>query len=133
MNPHNSQDVINVFIVEDHKIMRRVMGQMIRSTPGLNLCGEAASAEAALVQIPTCWPQLVLIDISLPDMNGIELIRILHEKYPDMLLLAVSGHDESVYGVQAIHAGARGFVMKGAVEKVREAIRHIHNGLYYSR
>jgi DNA-binding NarL/FixJ family response regulator len=116
MKPHSSQDVTNVFIVEDHKIIRRVLGKLIQSTPGLNLYGEAASAEAALAQIPTCQPQLVLIDVSLPDINGIELIGILHEKYPDMLLLAVSGHDESMYGIQAINAGARGYVMKGRVE-----------------
>ena len=125
------EDLTNVFIVEDHNLVRRAMGQMIQRTPGLSLCGEAATAEAALAKIPACKPQLVLIDISLPGMNGIDLIRVLHEKYPSMLLLALSGHDESVYGALAIHAGARGYVMKGKREKVMEAIRHISNDHIY--
>jgi DNA-binding NarL/FixJ family response regulator len=131
MSLYSGEDVTSVFIVEDHKILRRVMTQLIQRTPSLRLCGTAASAEAALEQIPTCRPQLVLIDVSLPGMNGIELIRILHGKYPDLMLLAVSGHDESVYGAQAIAAGARGYVMKGEVEKIREAIRQVRNGHIY--
>jgi YesN/AraC family two-component response regulator len=79
-------------------MVRRLTGKWIQRTPGLSLCGEAASAEAALVQIPDCQSQLVLVDVSLPGMSGIELIRILHEAYPNMLLLALSGHDERMYG-----------------------------------
>ncbi|MCI0394247.1 MAG: response regulator transcription factor [Chloroflexi bacterium] len=120
-----------VFIVEDHEIMRRMLAKIIQYTSGLTLCGEAASAEAALKQIPDCQPQLVLIDVSLPGMDGIELIGILSQQNPDLLLLAVSGHDENVYAADALRAGARGYVMKGKLEKLEEAIRHVCNGGIY--
>lgn len=131
MTHSNLPDVTSVFIVEDHKVVRRVIGQLIQRSPDLSLCGEAPSAEAALAQIPACQPQLVLVDISLPGMNGMELIRILHEQYPDMWTLALSAHDESIYASQAIRAGARGYVMKEKTENLLEAIRQIRRGNIY--
>lgn len=120
-----------VFIVEDHHLVRRMLGKLIQHNPGFTLCGEADSAEAALAQIPDCHPQLVLVDISLPGMNGIELIHILHERYPRILVLALSGHDESVYALSALEAGARGYVMKEKPHKVAEAIHHVRDGGIY--
>jgi DNA-binding NarL/FixJ family response regulator len=119
---------IRVFIVEDHHLVRRVMGKWVGRTPGLVLCGEAASAEVALEKIPECRPRLALVDISLPGMTGIELIHILHEKYPDLWLLALSAHDKSLYGEMAVGAGAREYIMKDKVEQVQEAIGRLLNG-----
>jgi DNA-binding NarL/FixJ family response regulator len=125
------QKTISVFIVEDHDLVRRMLGKLIRRNPELTLCGESPSAEEALLEIPDCQPQLVLVDVSLPGLNGIELIRILHEKYPQMWVLAISGHDESVYAKPALQAGARGYVMKGKIENVEEAIRQVRDGEIY--
>lgn len=125
-------NITSVFIVEDHAAVRRMMGKLIARAPDLSLCGEAASAEAALEQIQACEPHLVLVDISLPGMDGIELIGILHDRYPEILALAVSGHDESVYALPALRAGARGYVMKGAIVKVAEAIHHVRQGGIYA-
>lgn len=127
----DSPNTIPVFIVEDHKLVRRVLRMLIQRSPDFSLCGEADSAEVALVEIPDCRPELVLIDVSLPGMNGIELIRILHETYPEMLLLALSAHDESFYGPQALNAGAHGYVMKEKSEHLLEALQHIRNGGIY--
>ena len=131
MTQSNPADSIRVLIVEDHELVRRALKKLIQRSSVSTWCGEAASAEAALDLIPECRPQLVLIDISLPGMNGIELIHVLHEKYPDLWLLALSAHDESVYGVRAIEAGAHGYVMKEKVDKVLEAIRQVSNGHLY--
>lgn len=128
MNQFNST---SVFIVEDHEVVRRVLSQFIERLPDFNLCGVAATAEAALVQIPDYQPQLVLVDVSLPGMSGIELIRILHEQYPAMWTLAVSAHEEGVYAGQALNAGARGYVMKGKTEQLREALRQVSSGNIY--
>jgi DNA-binding NarL/FixJ family response regulator len=65
-------------------------------------------------------------------MNGIELIRILHRLYPDMFLLAISGHEEKVYAVSALKAGARGYVMKGKMERVERAIIRVGRGEIYA-
>lgn len=123
---------VRVFIVEDHDAVRRTLGRLITRTADLTLCGEAASAEAALELIPGCVPGLVLVDISLPGMDGLELIGILKERYPELLTLAVSGHDESVYAIPALRAGARGYVMKGKITNVAEAIRHVNDGGIYA-
>lgn len=125
-------EAVKVFIVEDHPAVRKMLGRLIRRSDGLALCGEAGSAEAALEQIPACGAQLVLVDISLPGMDGIELIRVLHDRYPHLLSLAISGHDEGVYAVPALRAGAHGYVMKGEVLKVGEAIRQVRNGEVYA-
>lgn len=128
----SERELLAVFLVEDHDVMRRMLGKMIRRAPDLALCGEAASAEVALAEILASGAQLVLVDISLPGMDGIELIRILHEQRPQLLTLAVSGHDESVYGVRALRAGARGYVLKGELLKVAEAIRQVRDGGLYA-
>ena len=127
----NQFNTTSVFIVEDHEVVRRVLSQFIERLPDFSLCGAAATAEAALAQIPNYQPQLVLVDVSLPGMNGIELIRILHEQYPTMWTLAVSAHEEGVYAGQALNAGARGYVMKGKTEQLREALRQISSGNIY--
>lgn len=120
------------FIVEDHTVFRQMLGKLVDHISGLTLCGAAATAEAALAQIPDCDPEFVLIDISLPDMNGIELIRILHQQYPNLSLLAISGHEEKVYAVSALKAGARGYVMKGKMEQVKRAIIGVCRGEIYA-
>lgn len=125
-------DRLRIFLVEDHDVMRRTLGKAIRQFADFALCGEAPSAEAALEQLGDSGAQLVLVDVSLPGMDGIELIRILREKYPHLLTLAVSGHDESVYAASALRAGARGYVMKGKLAKVIEAIRHVRAGGVYA-
>lgn len=123
---------LRVFLVEDHDVMRRALGKVIRRIPDLVLCGEAPSAEAALEQVRSSAAQLVVVDISLPGMDGIELIRLLHERDPQLLILAVSGHDESVYGPSALRAGARGYVMKGKLARVMEAIRQVRQSNIYA-
>ena len=121
-----------VFLVEDHAVVRRMLSKVIARTDGLVLCGQAETAEEALAHLPGCQADLALVDISLPQMDGIELIGILHERYPSLLTLAVSGHDESLYALPALRAGARGYVMKGKIARVVEAIHHVCNGGLYA-
>lgn len=128
----SAPDVVNIFLVEDHDRVRRLLGKVIERSSGLTLAGEASTAEAALAQMGLRQPDLVLVDVSLPGMDGIELIRVLKERYPSLPTLAVSGHDESVYAAPALRAGARGYVMKGKLETVVEAIRHVWAGGIYA-
>ena len=121
----------SVFLVEDHNLVRRVMGQLIQRDPSLTLCGTAPTAEIALALIPDLNPQLTVVDISLPGMNGIELIHLLHQKYPHMRLLALSGHDESIYGAPVMQAGGHGYVMKGKVDEIEEALHQVSRGSTY--
>ena len=123
---------IRVFIVEDHPEVLRMVRKLIRRNPELQVCGEATSAEAALRQVDDCAPGVVLIDVSLPGMDGIELIGILHARYPDVLTLAVSGHSERLYAVPALRAGARGFVLKDELVNVVPAIHQVCGGEIYA-
>lgn len=121
-------DQIAVFVVEDHETVRDTVCQLLRRSPGLRLCGEAESAEAALAQFPDCCPEVVLVDLSLPGMDGLALIQHLHENQPEVVTLAVSAYLESIYALQTLEAGARGYIMKDELIGVVEAIYHVYNG-----
>ena len=123
---------MRVFIVEDHDMVRQMLGRWVQRAADLRLCGEARAAEEALQKLPQCHPDLVLVDISLPQINGIELIGMLQEQYPELLILAISGHDESVYALPALRAGAHGYLMKGDVDKLDEAIKQVRGGGIYA-
>lgn len=117
-----------VFVVEDHLVMRRMLGTLIGRMPSLELCGEADSAEKALQEIPAASPDIILIDVSLPGMNGIELARHLRAEHPDLPILIISGHDKSVYAEQAFQVGAQGYTMKGDPMAIIRALQDILQG-----
>lgn len=117
-----------VFVVEDHLTMREMLATLVARTPSLEMCGEAASAEKALQDIPASSPDIVLIDVSLPGMNGIELGKQIRADLPDLPILFISGHDESVYAEQALQIGARGYTMKGDPRAIMTALKDVLEG-----
>jgi DNA-binding NarL/FixJ family response regulator len=126
---------INIFIIEDHAQVRRAIGRFIQQQPDLNLCGVAASAEDALDKLPKCQPppDIALVDISLPKMDGIALIQILTEQYPDLLCIVLSSFDGVIYAPRALMAGARGYLEKASLnsESISEAIHQVYDGRIY--
>lgn len=121
-----------IFVVDDHSVMRWGYIALINQEPDLEVCGEAGTALEALDQIPELEPDLVIVDISLEGMNGIELTKHLQTQEPELPVLVVSMHDESLYGERALRAGARGYIMKKeARTKIVEAIRRVLNGVFY--
>jgi len=123
--------MIRVFIVEDHPIMRQSIRTLLAREADLEYCGEAATAEAALEQIDDVRPDLVLIDVSLPGMNGIQLARALHERRPRLALAMLSGHGGATHVQQALKAGARGYILKGRASELPTAIRRLAAGERY--
>lgn len=118
-----------LFVVDDHSVMRRGFQFLIEAEKDLELCGEAASAEEALAHIPEAQPDLVVADIALGGMNGLELVKRLGALVPGLPVLVVSLHDEGYYAERALQAGARGYVMKGEDDRVLiEAIRRVLGG-----
>lgn len=85
---------------------------MISAEPSLSICGEVESASAALEFVEGCTPDLAIVDLSLQDRNGLELIRELRDASPNLLILVLSMHDEALYAERALRAGARGYIMK---------------------
>lgn len=121
-----------IFVVDDHDITRKGYMVLINPQPDLEVCGEAGSATEALEKIPDANPDLAIVDISLEDMSGIELIKHLNVLRTDLPILVVSMHDEALYAERALRAGASGYVMKSEVHTaVIDAIRHVFNGGLY--
>lgn len=120
-----------IYILEDHPIMRRGYRALINGEMDLEICGESETAAEALQNIPQAAPDLVIADISLDGMNGIEFIKRLQTQSPGLEVLVVSMHEESLYAERALHAGAAGYLMKTEAEnRVIPAIRRVLTGRY---
>jgi len=121
-----------ILIVDDHPLFREGLGQMIDRNPDLMVCGEAADAAEALTAIAERKPDLALVDITLGGTNGLDLIKVIREKYPELPVLVVSMHEESLYAERALRAGAMGYVMKHEPARtVRTAISKVLGGDIY--
>lgn len=106
--------------------------RLIRNEPDMVVCGEASSAEAAFAVIPDLRPDVVVMDLSLPGVNGIELIKRLGALGACGAILVASAHDESLYAERALAAGALGYIMKHeSAERVVDAVRSVLRGRLY--
>ena len=121
-----------IFLVEDHTMMRQGLRIFINQEADFEVCGEAGSGTEALPRVVELRPDAVVLDISLPGMNGIEFLKNLKAQLPEVVAVVVSMHDESVYAERALRAGAHGYVMKKeASEEIIVALRHALNGEYH--
>jgi DNA-binding NarL/FixJ family response regulator len=118
--------------VDDHPLVREWLTNLINQQADLTVCGEADSAPAALSAISARQAHLVIADLNLANSSGIELIKNLKELHPDIPVLVLSMHDESLYAERVFRAGARGYVNKReTARKVVEAIRRVLEGKLY--
>ncbi len=126
--------VKRLLLVDDHPIMRHGLAQLIRAEPGLEVCGEAGSAREGLELAGRLQPDLVVIDLTLPDKNGLELLKDIQAQHPGTLCLVLSMHDETMYGERALRAGARGYIMKEAAADhlINAARKVLSGGIYVS-
>jgi DNA-binding NarL/FixJ family response regulator len=121
-----------VFIVEDHPLTRTALAALVNLEDDFYICGEADNEIDALARIAKLEPAAVVADITLRSGNGIDLMKKLMLLCPGVPILAVSGQDENVFAVKAIHAGARGYLTKGSGgEKLVPALRTILAGDIY--
>jgi DNA-binding NarL/FixJ family response regulator len=121
-----------ILIVDDHPMMRQGLAQLIDHEPDLVSCCEADTAAQALSLIAANKPDLVLADISLPDKNGLELIKDIQVLQPGLPVLVVSMHDEALYAERVLRAGGRGYIMKQEGGKaLMLAIRQVLSGQIY--
>jgi len=122
-------EAAKVMLVDDHPLVRRGLVQLVESEPGLDVCCDVGSAGEAIKACQQLSPDLVVIDISLGDMNGLELIKQLTSQHENLKVLVSSMHDESLFAERALHAGAMGYLNKSeAPERVLEAIWSILDG-----
>lgn len=122
-----------IVIVDDHPLFRKGLAELIHSERNhFAVCGEAGNAAEAMEVIRELNPELAIVDLSLPGANGIELIKNIRAEFSKLPILVLSMHDESLYAVRALRAGADGYVMKHeAMANVIQAIREIFNGHPY--
>ncbi len=123
---------IQLFIVDDHPVVRQALADRVDSTLGMSMCGECETSEETLQQVEALQPDVVVIDLSLQDTHGVDLIQTIKERWPEVQVVVYSMHDEDVYAERAIRAGAAGYVMKGApTEQLISAIRAADEGDIY--
>jgi DNA-binding NarL/FixJ family response regulator len=121
-----------IVIVDDHPLFRKGLEQLINSAGAFSVCGEAGDVGTAMTVIRQKKPDLVIVDLSLPGANGIELIKNIRAEFQKIPVLTLSMHDESLYALRALRAGAQGYVMKQeALENVITAIRELFSGRPY--
>ena len=127
-----------IFIVDDHPLVRSGLKALLEREPRLEVCGEAEDVAGALAAITTMAamadsrPHLVLIDITLKQSNGLELVKEIGAKHPEVRILVISMHDEALYAVRALKAGAHGYIMKReANDCIVAAIRSVLEGHIY--
>lgn len=121
-----------VFLVEDHPITREGLTQLINYQDDFQVCGSAGTVALALGGIDSFQPDLVIVDVTLPDGHGIELVKDIKARHPDLRVLVLSMHDEVLYAERAIRAGASGYIMKQEpTVAVLAAARQILSGKTY--
>ncbi len=121
-----------VFLVDDHPLVREWLSSLLNQQSDLAACGQAADRAEALQRITSIKPAIAVIDISLEDGSGLELIKDVKAMAPEVAIVVLSMHDEMLYAERALRAGARGYVMKRDVaENVLQAIRCVLDGNLY--
>lgn len=121
-----------VLVVDDHPIVRQGLALLINREPDLTVCAEAEDASTAMQSIPASKPDILVVDISLNGPDGLDLLKDIRTRFPELPVLILSMHDESIYAERALRAGAQGYIMKQeASEKVLLALRRILNREIY--
>lgn len=121
-----------VLLVDDHPLVREWLANLINQQSDLEVCGEADSAPKAMQIIDAAKPEAAVVDISMEGGSGLELIKNIKASHPEVMVVVLSMHDETLYGERALRAGARAYVMKReATKRVLEAIRRVLGGKLY--
>jgi len=120
-----------IFVIEDHPLMREVLRDYLGAMPGVEICGEATSGEEALERLDEVEADLLLVDTTLGGMNGINFVKRVSARWKDLPCLMLSGHGQEGYVERALHAGARGYVLKGNPAELPRAIEKVLGGEVY--
>lgn len=120
---------IRVVVVDDHVIVRNGLAQLLATVNDVELVGSAPDGREALVLVEQLGPDVVLMDLSMPEMDGVEATAVITQEYPDVRVVVLSSFSEHQRVLSALEAGARGYVLKHAdPEQIIQAIRAVHIG-----
>jgi DNA-binding NarL/FixJ family response regulator len=121
----------SILLVEDHPIFAQALQRVLHDKGQMEIKGVATSAEEALDMLPGMDVDLVLVDVSLPKKSGISFVLVLHEKYPNLPCIMLSGHLSPYYARSSLAAGARGYLIKDHTQEILEGIRRVLQGEVY--
>ena len=121
----------SILVVEDHIVFGKALVRLLTEKANIEVVDVVHSAEEALEKLPSLHVDLVLIDVSLPTMNGIQLVGMIHRQFPDVLCLMLSGHLTPFYVKRSLEAGARGYVLKDDIAGVLEGVERVLSGEIY--
>ena len=119
---------LRVMLVEDHAVLRDILQEFVTNLSQVAVCRTSSSAEAAIEDVEQSEPDLMLIDLSLPGMSGIDLVRTLKKSHPALRCAILSGHRSPSYARQAMEAGARGYLLKGDPAEIERGMAAIVDG-----
>lgn len=123
---------IKVFLVDDHEIFRNGLKQLVDSEPDMEVVGEAGDGETALENLRTIRPDVIIMDIRMPGINGVETSQMLLKREPQAKIVFFSLYDNPDYVAKALEMGASGYILKDTSNKIfLSAIRTVHNGKFY--
>ncbi|MFN8491150.1 MAG: response regulator transcription factor [Caldilineaceae bacterium] len=123
---------LRILLVDDHAMLRTGLQMVVNSQPDMEVVGQASSGAEALVQAQACQPDLVVMDISLPGLNGVEATEAIRQRWPEMRVLVFTRHDDPGYLRRLLHAGATGYLLKNAAANdLVNAIRVVAAGGAY--
>jgi len=131
--PPGRQARRRIFFVDDHPLVREWLASMVALEPDLEVCGQAEDAAAALETVPRARPDLMVVDLSLPRGSGLDLIKDMRSKFPEVRLLVLSMHDEASVAERAFRAGAHGYAVKReSGPRIIDGIRAVLEGKFYA-
>jgi len=121
---------IRVMIVDDHTLFRQGLRKVLETYEEIKVINEASDGKDAIAKIGELQPDVVLMDIKMPRMEGFESTRLIRESYPDLVIIALTMYEDADYVVKMVHAGANGYMHKDiSVDKLVDAIKHMHEGV----
>jgi DNA-binding NarL/FixJ family response regulator len=121
----------SIMIIEDHTVFGKALVRLLTEKANVDVVGVVRSGEEALEKLSSTNVDLVLVDVSLPTMNGIQLVAKIHEQFPEILCLMLSGHLTPFYVQRSLEAGARGYVLKDDIPGVLEGVERVLEGKIY--
>lgn len=127
-----NRDSIKIILVDDHTLFRNGLKNLLNGIPGFHVIAEAANGKEFLSLLDDLSPDIVLLDIAMPVMDGVEAATLALESYPDLLIITLSMFADEAYYKQMVEAGVRGFILKDSeISEVETAIRKVHDGKTY--
>jgi DNA-binding NarL/FixJ family response regulator len=121
--------MIRILLVDDQKLIRQGLKALLELDPEIDVVGSASDGQAAIEQVGILNPEIALIDIRMPGMDGVTATRIISERYPETKVIVLSGYDDEEYLAEALRSGAKGYLLKDTpAEELVNVIRAVHKG-----